>query len=227
MVAVERAEVKVNVRAHDIPKAMRALGLTAEDGKAREINFYDSDDQALSRRGLVLRTRKKAHEQESTVKVRPADPKVVDPAVARDPDFKAELEVSASATTRVVGVQLDADLPEGAIERKPIRKLFTGEQRDLARDLTGPVPWKKLERRGPIPATVWSLTDPALGAHELAAELWRLPKRRRMLELSIKCNAGEVDAVRAVLLGYLAGRGLVASQNRSSKTARALEAFGR
>jgi hypothetical protein len=229
-VAIDRAEVKVNIRAHDIPRAMRALELDPEDAKRREITFYDTDRRVLFERGLVLRARKKGDKEESTVKVRPVDVADIYPRAAQLDGFKAELEVGASPAKRVPSAQLDVDVPAGTIDavahdEQRIKDLFTKDQRNLAADLTGKVRWRRLESYGPIPAKVWKIEDPALGGHEASVELWMLPRGRRMLEISIKCGLGEIDAARAAMLGYLAGRGLQASQSTRSKTERALEAF--
>src|SRR5262245_55628459 len=75
----EAIEVKVTVIDRDEAIALRKLGLNRENGEQRRIFFYDTPTLSLYKRGVALRSRDlRGDACDSTVKIRPIEPKRVD-----------------------------------------------------------------------------------------------------------------------------------------------------
>ena len=71
-------EVKVTVIERHETRALRKLGLKRADGEQRRIFFYDTRKLDLYNNGVCLRARETAGEEsDSTVKIRPVEPKRV------------------------------------------------------------------------------------------------------------------------------------------------------
>ena len=74
----EAIEVKVTVVERHETLVLRKFGLERRDGEPRRIFFYDTRNLSLYKKGVCLRARELAgDESDSTVKIRPVEPKRV------------------------------------------------------------------------------------------------------------------------------------------------------
>jgi len=108
---------------------------------------------------------------------------------------------------------------------RPIRKLFTKEQRALyARHAPEGLGMDDLSVLGPI--FVLKLKASLEGFDgRMVAEMWLYPDGGRILELSTKCLPSETFDVAANGRAFLRGKGVDLSAEQQTKTRRALEYF--
>jgi len=114
---------------------------------------------------------------------------------------------------------------EGVAGKRPLRKLFSKEQRALysshaperldldALSILGPVFVLKLK------------FSPEGYDRKLVAELWLYPDNSMVLELSTKCAPGEAFQVAAETRAFLLERGVDLSGDQETKTKKALKFF--
>ena len=119
-----------------------------------------------------------------------------------------------------------APCSESVAGERPIRKLFSKEQRALLRRAR---PGRARAGRpvGPRPdlrAEAASFAPEEFG-RKLVAEMWLYPDGSRILELSTKCAPGEAFQVAAEARAFLAGKGVDLSGEQQTKTKTALEFF--
>jgi hypothetical protein len=114
---------------------------------------------------------------------------------------------------------------EAAARRRPLRKLFSKEQREFFRaHAPDGVALDGLSVLGPI--FVLKLKFSAEGlARTMVAELWLYPDDSRILELSTKCRPPDAFLAAADARAFLAGRGIEISGEQETKTRRALDFF--
>jgi hypothetical protein len=117
------------------------------------------------------------------------------------------------------------DVREATSGKRPLRKLFTKEQRafysahapeglaidDLA--ILGPIFCLKLK------------TVPEGATRKMVAEMWLYPDGSRVLEISTKCTPAEAFQVAAESRAFLTERGVNLFGEQETKTRRALEYF--
>jgi hypothetical protein len=110
---------------------------------------------------------------------------------------------------------------------RPIRKLFTKEQRAFfAEHAPEGITLDDLVPLGPINVLKLKFTPKASG-RRLVAELWFYPDGSRILELSTKCPPGEGFQAAAETKAFLAERGVDLAGEQQTKTRRTLEYFSR
>ena len=108
---------------------------------------------------------------------------------------------------------------------RPIRKLFTKEQRKLYADhAPDGIELDDLSVLGPIPVFKLKFTPPE-GVRPLVAELWLYPDGGRILELSTKCAPAEAFQVAAEERAFLSSKGVDLGGVQQTKTRTALEFF--
>jgi hypothetical protein len=225
----DSVELKLTVPLSDRRSASTALGVDPLDAQVRQVYFFDTPDLALNERGLVVRARRvqgKAHD--SVVKLRPVVPSALPRELRRSPSFGVEVDalpggyVCSGSMKRSLGTM---DVREAVEGKKPLRKLFSKEQRALyAEHAPAGLELGDLSILGPI--FVLKLKFAAEGYDgRLVAELWLYPDNSMILELSTKCTpAGTLDAV-AQLRALLARSGVDLSGEQQTKTKKALEFF--
>ena len=224
----EAVEVKVTVIERDEALALRTFGLKRRDGEERTIFFYDTPDLKLYKKGVALRARECSGECESTVKIRPVDPKRVSDKWKKQSGFKVEADVVGSKVIRSASytlAQKAGEIDEVASGGRPIEKLFTGEQEEFLSDMApARVDFTKLVALGPVAATRWKFRHEGL-PYDLCLEEWRLPDGRDVVEVSIKARQPEAAAAQAALDGFLAELGIDQETRAQTKTLTALEYF--
>jgi hypothetical protein len=215
-----------------VPLAERrqgSLGVDPLTAQIRQIYFFDTPDLALDRSGLVVRARRvQGREHDSVVKLRPVDPHEL-PAELRDsPSFGVEVDampggfVCSGSMKRRLGA---LDVREAVYGDRPLRKLFSKEQRALfATHAPDGLELDDLSVLGPIFVLKLKFVPPEYG-RKLVAELWLYPDNSTILELSTKCLPNEAFQVAAETRAYLSGQGVDLEGEQSTKTRKALEFF--
>jgi hypothetical protein len=225
----EAIEVKVTVIEHDETEAFRKFGLERKDGEARRIFFYDTRALSLYQNGVALRARETDGDDcDSTVKIRPVEPKGVADKWRRKSGFKVEADAvgskvicSASFTVR----QKCKEIEEVARGDRAIAKLFSGEQEEFLSELAPvPVDFAQLVPLGPVAVLRWKFRNEGL-PYDLCAEEWRLPDGCDVIEISIKAKPPQAAAAQAALEGFLAELGIDQETRQQTKTRTALEYF--
>jgi hypothetical protein len=219
-------EVKVTVVERQEDAVLERFRLDRGEAERRRIYFYDTPKLGLFKKGLVLRARESEDGCDSTVKIRPVDPKKVDDSWRKQTGFKVESDAvgakvirSASFTTD----QRDKEIEEVASGARPIEKLFTKEQEAfLAAFSPVVVDFGALVALGPIASLRWKFRDEGL-PYEICAEEWRLPNGHDLLELSIKSTREQAAASGAAFEGFLRELGFEVDGGQETKTRAALE----
>src|SRR5262245_34303838 len=89
----EAIEVKLTVVERQEDAVLEQFGLDRNEADRRRIYFFDTPKLSLFKKGVVLRARETAGEgSDSTVKIRPVDPKLVDASWRAKNGFKLEAD---------------------------------------------------------------------------------------------------------------------------------------
>ena len=136
--AIGTVEMKITARARDEDEVLEALERADIKPEAREIYFFDTTELTLFDAGIVLRARL-VHNgaDDSTVKLRPVDPKLIGKRWMHNPQL--EFEVDAVGDNYVSSAKLSADQDRGEIDGvvrggQSIRSLFSGDQEEFLAD---------------------------------------------------------------------------------------------
>jgi hypothetical protein len=161
------------------------------------------------------------------LKLRPVDPEVLPDDLRASAAFGVEVDAMpggryvCSGSLKGVAKDVRSTLQDG----RPIRKLFSKEQRQLyAQHAPNNLSLDDLSVLGPIFVLKLRM-EPKLLGRRLVVELWLYPDGSRILELSTKCLPSEGFQVAADLRGYLHQRGVDLSGAQEPKTRKALEFF--
>jgi hypothetical protein len=225
----DAVEVKVTVVDRDETLALRKLGLSPKKAQQRRIFFYDTRKLDLFKKGVCLRARETdGTECDSTVKIRPVQPKRVADKWRREGGFKLEADAVGSAVIRSASftiAQKRKEVAQVAKGSRPIAKLFSGDQEAfLAAMAPIAIDFTKLVALGPVAVRRWKFRHDGL-PYELCAEEWRLPDGRDVIEISIKVDRVEAAAAQAALEAFLADFGIDPETRQQTKTRTALEFF--
>jgi hypothetical protein len=225
----DSVELKLTVPETYQRSAMTALHMDPLEAQIRQVVFFDTPDLSLNRSGVVVRARRvQGVGDDSVVKLRPVVPSELPKKLRRSPNFG--VEVDAMPGGYVCSGSMKAKLGRTEVKEvldgtRPIRKLFTKEQRAFFTDNASDGPaLDDLSILGPI--NVMKLKYAPEGyQRRLVAEMWFYPDGSRILELSTKCAPGEGFQVAAETKAYLAQYGIDLSGEQQTKTRTALEFF--
>jgi hypothetical protein len=225
----DSVELKLTVPESDQRSAVAALEMDPLEAQLRQVVFFDTPEMTLNRMGVVVRARRvQGESDDSVVKLRPVTPADLPARLRRSPNFG--VEVDAMPGGFVCSGSLKAQLGRTDVKRvlakeRPIRKLFTKEQRAFFAERVpdGPA-LDDLTALGPITLMKLKFAPKDYG-RRLVAELWFYPDGSRILELSTKCAPPEGFQIAAKTKAYLAGRGIDLSGEQQTKTRTALEYF--
>jgi len=227
---VPSVELKMNVPA-DQRMALSGLDLDAMRGRLREVFFFDTPDLALYRNGLVTRARRTQGDDDDTVvKLRPAEPASLPRAVRDSPNLKVEMDVTRGAY--VVSASLKGARKAGAVRKavtgaRPLERLFTKEQRAFFAGHAPPgVGWDDLVPLGPVLVVLLKWVPEGFPS-KTTIEQWHYPGQVPLVELSTKATPGNVLEVYAGAVRFVQGHGLSATGAQEPKTRKALEFFAR
>ncbi|WP_062522578.1 hypothetical protein [Demequina silvatica] len=225
----DSVELKATVPGVDRRRVVERLGMDPLEAELRQVAFFDTTDLALNRAGVVVRARRIQRKPgDSVVKLRPVVPADLSEDLRAAAGFGVEIDAMPGGfvcSARMKAAAEDKDLRRVFLGDRPVRRLFTKEQRALfeAHAPEG-VDWDDLRVLGPI--TLLKLKFAPEGfAHRMVAELWAYPDGSQILELSTKCAPDQAFAVAAETKAYLAARGVDLGAPQQTKTRTALEYF--
>jgi hypothetical protein len=225
----DSVELKLTVAESDQRAALGALEIDPLDAQIRQAFFLDTPDLALNQRGVVVRVRRVQRKgDDSVVKLRPVVPARLRGSLRRSPAFG--VEVDAMPGGFVCSGSMKHVLPVGGVREaatggKPLRKLFTKEQRAFFRaHAPEGLALDDLSLLGSIFVLKLKFAPAGFGRN-LVAELWLYPDDTRILELSTKCPPREAFLAAAEVRAFLAQRGIDVSGEQETKTRHALELF--
>ena len=227
----DSVELKLTIPDLHQRSALRALGIDPLDAQIRQIFFFDTPDLSLQRAGIAVRARRVQRKgEDSTVKLRPVVPADLPEELRRSQAFN--VEVDAMPGGFVCSGSLKGDVRPGAVTEavqgtRPIRKLFTKEQRAFyAEHAPAGIGLDDLAILGPIFVLKikWS---PEGYDRRLVAEMWLYPDNTHILELSTRCSTAEAFQAAAEGRAFLASRGVELAGEQQTKTKTALEFFSR
>ena len=216
-----------------VPGRQRAslIGLNLDflQGRIREVYFFDTPDLTLFGAGVVPRARRTQGTVDDTVvKLRPADPTKLAPAVRESPNLKVEMDIVRGSY--VVSASLKGERSTGSVKealsgKRPLDKLFTKEQRQFFKaHAPAGVSWSDLVPLGPAYVVVLKHRPADLG-RKLTIEQWHYPGEVPLVELSTKATPSDVLQVFVEVTTFLKEHGLSAQGEQEPKTRKALEFF--
>jgi hypothetical protein len=119
------------------------------------------------------------------------------------------------------------DVRETVIGKKPLRGLFSKEQRGFYADHAPEgIALDDLSILGPIFVLKLKFAPKGFD-RKLVAEMWLYPDNARILELSTKCEPSEAFQTAAETRSFLAQRGVDLGGEQETKTKKALEFFAK
>jgi hypothetical protein len=224
-------ELKLTVPESDQRSAVAALGMDPLNAQLRQVFFFDTPDLALNKAGVVARARRiQGKGGDSVVKLRPVVPAELPTHLRRSPNLAVEVDampggyVCSAALKAPRGID---DARETAAGSRPIRKLFSKEQRAFfAEHAPADMALDDLTVLGPVNVLKLKFAPKDFG-RTLVAEMWLYPDYSRILELSTKCPPGEGFQVAAETRAYLTAKGVDLSGEQQTKTTKALQFFAR
>ena len=225
----DSVELKLTVPEMHHRSTAIALGMDPLDAHVRMVHFFDTPELTLNKAGLVVRARRvQGREDDSVIKLRPVVPDDIPKQLRRSPSMVVELDAMPGGY--VCSASMKARIGQNDVRRhvagdRPIRKLFTKEQRGFYADHAPPgLGLEDLTLLGPILVLKLNFTPEELG-RKMVAELWLYPDGSRILELSTKCPPDEMFQVAAEGRAFLTGKGVDLSGEQQTKTATALDYF--
>ena len=164
---------------------------------------------------------------DSTVKLRPVVPDDLPQEIRKSPSFGVEVDALPGGfvcSGSMKGVADSMVVRETAAGARPIRKLFTKEQRAFYKNhAPSGIALDDLLVLGPI--NVFKLKFTPKEFRPMVAELWNYPDGSRILELSTKTVPADAFQVAAEARAFLSGKGIDLSAEQATKTATALDFF--
>jgi len=222
-------ELKVSVPDADRRSAVAALGIDPLDAQIRQVVFFDAPELTLNQHGVVVRARRIQRKPgASVVKLRPLVPEQLPPALRRSRDVEVEVDAMPGGfvcSGSMKAQRDDAEIKDALAGRRPLRSLFTKQQRAFFSDhVPDDVQLDDLSVLGPINVLKLKFSPEGYG-RRLVAEQWIYPDGSRILELSTKCEPTEAFDVAAETRAFLAGQGIDLTAEQQTKTRKALEFF--
>ena len=225
---VEDVELKLTVPDSDQRSAVIVLDMDVLKAEVRQVVFFDTSDLKLSRAGIIVRARRARKGGDAVIKLRPIEPDSLAGRLRHSSDFKVELDVMPGAfvcSGSLKGKVDNADVKEVIQGTRPVRKLFSPEQRFLYAEYAPKgVDLDSLTACGPINIVKSKF---ALKEYEAVAELCFYPDGSRILELSMKCAPAKAVHVAAEARAFLSSRGIDPTGEQQTKTNKALQYFSR
>ena len=197
----DSVELKLTVPMADRSRGATALGVDPLDGQIRQVYFFDTPDLALDRQGVVVRARRvQGKGDDSVVKLRPVVPEELPSEVRESPIVRrrGRRDAGRPRLLRVDEAGAEGTGRQGGVSgAKPLRKLFSKEQRALfAAHAPEGLAIDDLSILGPIFVLKLKFSPEGYD-RKLVAELWLYPDNSMLLELSTKCAPGEAFQVAA------------------------------
>jgi hypothetical protein len=226
----DSVELKLTVPHSDHSTTAGALGVDPLGAQLRQVYFFDTPDLSLSKQGVVVRARRvQGKGDDCVVKLRPVVPDQLPKKLRKAPGFGVEVDAMPGGFVCSASMKSTAraDVRETLAGERPLRKLFTKEQRALFADYAAEgIELDDLSVLGPVFVLKLKFT-PADLQRRMVAELWLYPDNTRILELSTKCAPSEAFQVAAEARAYLTEQGVDLSGDQETKTKKALRYFSK
>jgi hypothetical protein len=226
----DSVELKMTVAEAGQRSAVAALGLDPLGAQVRMVYFFDTPDLDLERQGVVVRARRiQGKGDDAVVKLRPVMPDTLPARLRESQGFVVEVDAMpsgyvCSGTLKSFPRTSVREAAEGA---KPLRKLFTKEQRAFyAEHAPDGLALDDLSVLGPIFVLKLKGTPVAYG-RKMVVELWLYPDGVRILELSTKAAPSEAFQVAAETRAYLSECAVEPATGQQTKTRKALAYFSK
>jgi hypothetical protein len=225
----DSVELKLTVPESDQRSTAVALGMDPLEAQIRQVFFFDTPDLALNKQGVVVRARRvQGKGDDSVVKLRPVVPDELPSDLRKSPNLVVEVDAMPGGfvcSASMKGKLGTADVKEARAGDRPIRKLFSKEQRAFfAAHAPEGLELDGLSILGPIFVLKLNFSPKGYG-RKMVAELWLYPDNSRILELSTKCAPSEPFQVAAETRAFLTEQGVDLSGEQQTKTKTALEYF--
>jgi hypothetical protein len=226
---VDGVELKLSVPDADRRSTVAALGMDPLEAQIRQVVFLDTPELTLDQHGVVVRARRIQRKPgDSVVKLRPLVPEQLPPAVRKSRDLSVEVDAMPGGfvcSGSMKAQRDDAEIKDALAGRRPLRRLFTKQQRAFFSDhVPDDVQLDDLSVLGPINVLKLKFSPEGYD-RRLVAEQWIYPDGSRILELSTKCEPTEALEVAAETRAFLAGHGIDLTAEQQTKTRKALEFF--
>jgi hypothetical protein len=226
----DSVELKLTVPEAAHRSTIDALGLDPLQAQIRQVFFFDTPDLALDKLGLVVRARRIQNKgDDSVVKLRPVVPDQLPDELRASSNFVVEVDalpggfVCSGAMKQMLEL---AEVRQAVRGQRPVKKLFSKEQKALYAEHADGIALDDLAILGPLLVLKLRLDPPELG-RRLVAEAWIYPDGSRILELSTKCKPSEPFQVAAETRAFLTERGVDLSGDQETKTRKALRFFAK
>lgn len=226
----DSVELKLTIPANDHRSVVKSFDMDPLEAQMRQVFFFDTPDLALNNAGVVVRGRRvQGRGDDTVVKLRPVVPSNLSPETRTSPNFVVEVDAMPGGYVCSASFKgaLDSNKAVRAVGagRKPIRKLFSKEQRSFYADHAPEgLDLDDLSILGPL--TVLKLKFRPEGYdRKLVAELWFYPDGSRILELSTKCAPEEGIQAAVETRLFLSKHGVDLSGEQQTKTKTALDYF--
>ena len=227
--AIQAVEIKITAQVHNEELVRAALERSGEEPEHRHVFFFDTASLELFDSGVVLRARVvKDDADDSTVKLRPVDPTMLDDAWKRTDGF--EIELDGVGDKMICSAKLSVDqrreeIEDVAVGTRPLRKLFSDEQeRLIIEHAPRTIAWEELTVLGPVQVRKWKV-EPEDFEDEIVAEEWTLPDGSDLIELSIKVPPSRARERTDAFMAFLETHGFDTQGDQQTKTKAALGFF--
>jgi hypothetical protein len=227
----DSVELKLTVPESAQRSTVAALRMDPLEAQIRQVFFFDTPELALNKAGVVVRARRvQGRGDDSVVKLRPVVPDELPPGLRKSPSLVVEVDAMPGGyvcSASYKGALGTTDVWEAAARKRPIRKLFSKEQRAFF-ETHAPEGMKldDLSILGPIFVLKLKFSPKGFD-RKLVAEMWLYPDNSRILELSTK--SAPRDALQAALETrlFLKNQGVDLSGEQQTKTKTALEFYAK
>ncbi len=227
----ENVEIKATIEAKNLKAALKLFGLKDTVAEERIVYFFDTRKLELFHSGVIVRARRvPGSDHDSTIKIRPVQPKDVAAKWQKTKGFK--LEADAGEKGVVLSASLSRAVGKGVIkrlvtERSDLSAVFDKDQELFLAEMCR-IRYRldKLDVLGPIAAMWWKVQHPGL-PFPMTAELWTRGDRDMMLEVSIRVPVSQAAFAKAGFMGFLAELGAKRDNALQTKTLWALDYYAK
>jgi hypothetical protein len=227
----DTVELKVTIPAGGARSTVASLGMDPLDAQLRAVVFFDTPELTLNEAGVIVRARRVQGKRDDTViKLRPVVPEDLPEEMRRSPALGVEVDATPDGfvcSASMKGVLGTTEVREATLGDRPIKKLFTKEQREFYdAHAPGGISLDDLSILGPV--FVLKLKQQPDGfPRKIVGEMWLYPDGTRIVELSMKCMPEEAFQVAAEARAFFHERGIDTTAPQQMKTKTALEFFSK
>jgi hypothetical protein len=226
----DSVELKLTLPESGRQQAIQALGLDPLDAVIRQVFFFDTPDLILYEQGVVVRARRtQGKPDDSVIKLRPVVPAKIPDKLRETKGFGVEVDAMPGGhvcSASFKGELAAGDVKEAIAGTKPIRRLYSKQQRAFFNDHAPDIELDDLSILGPINVFKLKFSPEGFG-RKAVWEMWFYPDTSRIIELSTKCTPNEAFEVAAETRAYLTERGLDLSGEQETKTRTALDFYSK